>query len=366
MNQLLKFEEQAILSLRQLYAGFGYQPYKMSRFEEYDLYIRNKDFLVSQQTITFPGSDGRLLALKPDVTISIVKNAPVEPGEIKKLYYNESVYRAKKKTGDFQERMQAGLECVGDLGNYEIAEVVVLSAKSLALLDDNWILDISHMGLLEAVLCGISQTVKSELIAFLQQKNKHELRKFCAAENISPQAQEKLEILMDNAGVAETVLPKIEAALTTAQEQEAFSQLKQICDVLRAQGMAAQVHLDFSLGNDMRYYNGVVFRGYLQGVPEAVLSGGQYDRLPQRMGRNCKAIGFAVYLDLLEDVSSANRVDFLLLYPENADILALSKITSQLAQSGSVLAVRKMPDKISYQKCYRYENREAVEFEYNG
>ena len=73
---LWKREEQAVFALRSLYRHYGYTPYKLSRFEEYDLYVRNKDFLVSDQIITFSDGSGRLLALKPDVTLSIVKNAP--------------------------------------------------------------------------------------------------------------------------------------------------------------------------------------------------------------------------------------------------------------------------------------------------
>ena len=76
MMDVLKNEERAVFALRKLYRSFGYAPYKMSRFEEYDLYVRNKDFLVSDQVITFSDRSGRLLALKPDVTLSIVKNAP--------------------------------------------------------------------------------------------------------------------------------------------------------------------------------------------------------------------------------------------------------------------------------------------------
>ena len=146
MNPIWKNEEQAGASLQKLYRRYGYIPYKMSRFEEYDLYVRNKDFLVSDQIITFSDRSGRLLALKPDVTLSIVKNAPEQPGVVQKVYYQENVYR------DYREILQTGLECVGDLGDYEIAEVVLLAAKSLALLGENWVLDISHMGLLAAVL----------------------------------------------------------------------------------------------------------------------------------------------------------------------------------------------------------------------
>ena len=70
----LKREERVLFQLRSLYQSYGYRPYKMSKFEEYDLYVRNKDFLVSDGIITFTDTDGRLMALKPDVTLSIIKN----------------------------------------------------------------------------------------------------------------------------------------------------------------------------------------------------------------------------------------------------------------------------------------------------
>ena len=75
-DQIWRSEEQAIFALRGLYQRYGYTPYKMSQFEEYDLYVRNKDFLISDRIITFSGEGGKLMALKPDVTLSIVKNAP--------------------------------------------------------------------------------------------------------------------------------------------------------------------------------------------------------------------------------------------------------------------------------------------------
>ena len=133
-DQIWRNEEQAVFALRGLYQRYGYAPYKMSQFEEYDLYVRNKDFLISDKIITFSGEGGKLMALKPDVTLSIVKNAPEEPGVVQKVYYSENVYR------DYREIMQAGLECVGDLTDYDIAEAVLLAfgsssrtARSIAL-----------------------------------------------------------------------------------------------------------------------------------------------------------------------------------------------------------------------------------------
>ena len=85
---VLKNEEKAIFRLRQLYGKYGYSQYKMSKFEEYDLYVRNKDFLVSDSIITFTDTNGKLLALKPDVTLSIIKNTKDEKNKVNKVYYN--------------------------------------------------------------------------------------------------------------------------------------------------------------------------------------------------------------------------------------------------------------------------------------
>ena len=59
--------EKAVFCLRSLYRTYGYSQYKMSKFEEYDLYARNKSFLISDNIITFTGNGGKLMALKPDV-----------------------------------------------------------------------------------------------------------------------------------------------------------------------------------------------------------------------------------------------------------------------------------------------------------
>ena len=131
-EKLLTSSERAAFSLRSLYRQYGYLPFKMSKFEEYDLYVRNKDFLISDNVITFNDTDGRLRALKPDVTLSIIKNSSCEPGCKQKVYYNENVYRVSQKLHRFKEIMQVGLECIGDTDILDTYEVVLLAVKSLA------------------------------------------------------------------------------------------------------------------------------------------------------------------------------------------------------------------------------------------
>ena len=349
MDRLLKTEEKAILTLRQLYRQYGYTPYKMSRFEEYDLYVRSKDFLVSDQIITFSGDRGRLMALKPDVTLSIVKNAPEEPGLVQKVYYNENVYR------DYREIMQAGLECVGDLGSYEIAEVVLLAAKSLALLGDSYVLDISHVGLLSAVLdgCGFDEAAKKQAMTCIRRKSPHELRSICADDA----AWQKLQTLTTCHGKTPDAIRPI---LTAPEELAAWEELKNLWTILEERDLAGHVRLDFSVGNNMRYYSGVVFRGYLAGIPSSVLSGGQYDKLPKRLGRNARAIGFAIYVDLLQGEKTCLDVDTLILHDGTVSSRILTAAAEEAAKAGTVLVAREKPQGRTWKTLIQYEKGERT------
>lgn len=370
-ERIIKNDERAIFSLRSLYSRYGYSQFKMSRFEEYDLYVKNKDFLVSDEVITFTDRSGRLMALKPDVTLSIIKNSADKAGTVQKVYYNENVYRVSKGTHSFKEIMQAGLECIGDLHSYDIAEVVLLAVKSLALISDKYVLDISHMGLVAAIFesSGLSHDGKAKAHACLHQKNSHELRAICAEEGITEENTEKLCALIDNAGDASQVLESISPMLTTDREKEAFEEFSTLCNIIENSGYSSCVTVDFSVGNDMKYYSGVVFKGYLEGIPTSILSGGQYDKLLRKMGRTSGAIGFALYLDLLERMDSTEKdydIDTLLLYNESTDPLTLTKTVEEISKEASVLVCKDRPKGINYRRVLTLTDGRIETLEDNG
>ena len=78
------------------------------------------------------------------------------------------------------------------------------------------------------------------------------------------------------------------------------SQLSDILASIEDPQIRDMLQIDFSVVSDLNYYNGIVFKGFVEGVPSAVLSGGQYDKLMQKMKRSSGAVGFAVYMDMLD------------------------------------------------------------------
>lgn len=346
---------------REIYSGYGYRQYKMSRFEEYDLYAANRDFLIDDSTITFTGSDGKLMALKPDVTLSIVKNAAATGRDQEKVFYLENVYRKPKSNSDFKEIMQLGLECIGDIGLYQMGEVISLAAQSLSVIDENYILDISHMGIISALadLAGIYGAAREGLIKFINGKNAAGVRAVCDECGAEAGLAERLVRLTGVYGPFKTAMPQLRALSVNEATDAALDEIRGIYEILEVTGCAGRVNLDFSHTGDMNYYNGVTFCGYIEGIPSAVLSGGRYDRLLRKFGKPGGAIGFAIYLDLLDLLPQPKReydVDVLLVCGEH-DGVSVARAVQRLRLEGkSVLAVSRVPENgITWREAVKIE-----------
>ncbi|MBE6788493.1 MAG: hypothetical protein E7539_02390 [Ruminococcaceae bacterium] len=361
----LKREERAALFLGSLYRKYGYSQYKMSKFEEYDLYVRNKDFLISDSVITFTDTNGKLMALKPDVTLSIIKNSKDDKAAVKKVYYNENVYRISGKSGSYREIMQLGLECIGNVDLYCICEVLTLAAQSLKTISDKCILDVSHMGVVSELLesLKISGEAKREIVACIAEKNVHEASAICAQNGVDEEKISVLKELISLHGAPKDVLPKLYSLAHDMVSKETLDLLSKATEQVEKSGFGDIIRIDFSVINDMKYYNGVVFKGFVSGIPEGVLSGGQYDNLMSRMNKKAGAIGFAVYLDMLEQLSENAAefdVDVLVLYDDTTKLDSLSALVSKLANGGKrVLAERCIPSKLRYRELVELKEEAA-------
>jgi len=332
----------------------------MSKFEEYDLYVRNKSFLVSDNILTFTDTDGRLMALKPDVTLSIVKNTPDAAGALQKVYYNENVYRTSPAAMGYREIMQTGLECIGELDLFAMGEVVALADESLSLIGGDYLLDLSHMGFVSGLLEGVEENARSALLSEIGCKNVPAIHSLCARFGLPHTLAERLGRLALLYGPPEAVLPALgELAAGNGTAQAALEEQRQLCRLLESMGRGEHLRLDFSVTGGMSYYNGVIFQGYLPGLASRVLAGGRYDNLLRRMGKSGSAIGFAVYLDQLErleDGGYAYDVDTLLLYGREDDPAAVAARARILMSSGqSVRAARSIPAGLRYRNLERMQ-----------
>ncbi|MBQ5884916.1 MAG: ATP phosphoribosyltransferase regulatory subunit [Clostridia bacterium] len=344
MNNILRSEEKAIFALRTLYQQYGYMPFKMSKFEEYEFYIQNKDFLVSDRIISFNDTNGKLLALKPDVTLSIIKNGEDKPGEKQKVCYNENVYRVSDNTHQFKEIMQTGIECIGEIDLYDLYEMVMLASKSLSLISDNFVIEISHLGLISALLEDACQNnnFKQEALKYIAEKNSHDLINTFDRYEIADENRERILKLISVYGERKSVIAQIEPSLKGVAD-ECLAELKALSDMLDALPFGDKILFDFSTVNDTNYYNGIVFRGFISGISQSVLTGGQYDNLLKKMKRTSGAVGFAIYLDLLDEMPTDRAeydVDVVIIYDQNTDKCRLAEMVEKTVGENKTVSVQ--------------------------
>lgn len=367
----LKYDEQAVFLLRSLYSKYGYKQYKMRKFEEYDLYVRNKDFLISDSVITFTDTNGKLMALKPDVTLSIVKNTKDSDGSVQKVYYDENVYRVSKGTHSYKEIKQAGLECIGDVDTYCVCEVLSLAVKSLMTISESCVVDVSDLAILFALYdyIGLSYEARKRMTSLISNKNTHEMKRLCEDMSVSAESTALLEELISYNGTPDEILPRLKAMAERIGAQAEFSEFESVVSSLDEE-LQSKLRIDFSVVSDINYYNGIVFKGFIDKIPDSVLSGGRYDSLMQSMLRKSKAIGFAVYIDMLERFNIKEReFDYaaVLLYSENDSISTVKNAAQRLINEyGCVFTAKKLPEKATYGKLFELQNGEVILIENNA
>lgn len=356
--------EALTLALRRLYEQYGYAPYSMTHMEEYAFYMENRNFLDQPEIAVFSDLDGRLMALKPDVTLSIARSIPPGGAELRRLYYAENVFRPSAQAGGFRELSQMGLECIGPVTEYAAAEVAFLAERSLAATGRDYALELSHLDLLGALLEELAPPpgTLAALRACVKQKNAHDLAQLAGEAGLSAAGTERLLALVSAPGTVDGALRAARrAAGDNAAMRRAADALDRLCGALES----AHTRIEFSIVSDTAYYNGVALRGYIEGAPMPVLRGGEYGKLLARLGKGAqRAIGFALYLGELARCLPEPEPDgggTLLLY-DAADAPAHVRAAAArlVAEGARVTALTEAPPGARFARVVRLEREEEV------
>lgn len=364
---VLRPDEKITLELRALYEQYGFRKYRMGKFEEYELYLENKNFLKSKNIITFHDLDGRVLALKPDVTLSIAKNTHANAFSSEKFYYLENVYRLDKQSGGYREISQLGLEYIGKLDEVAAYEVICLAQKTLESISKSHWMQLSHIGFLLSLLdaLGINGTLRQEIMENIRGKKLHELKESVARAGIAPAAAQLLMNAARLCGEFTETLKKAREIAISQSMTDALDELERVYDLLAISGQEKALMLDFSLVNDSDYYGGLIFQGFVENIPRALLAGGYYGNLLKKFGRDLDAIGFAVYLNELNQLFRTKRqsdADALILYDDATDKTKLIEKANQLMLYGMRIRLEKtIPDDMISGKIYSFYANEWKE-----
>lgn len=352
---LNKDENTVVSELSELYKSRGFKSYKLGCFEEYSLYRDNIDFLIAKNVITFSDLDGRLLAMRPDVTLSIIRHNEVEEGSVEKFYYNEKVYRQANGSKNYGEINQSGVEIIGKIDTASATEAILLACETLAKVSSDYVIDLSHMGFIEGLLSefGDDGEVVSE---YLKKKNRHDFATLAEKRGYSKEKINAFNLAVTACGNAEEMLDCAEKVCLNKSMSESVSELKTIFSLINKFGYGDKIGINFSTSVNADYYNGITFNGYINGIPHYVLSGGRYDKLLKKMNKKGGAIGFALYLGEIERyfTKSENKVDILVVYDDKSQVEALEYAENQIKDGKSVRISTNIPEGLSYGKIVNF------------
>lgn len=291
-----------LLDIRKMYDLYGYKRISLPSFEEYDLYNENKDF-IDRNILTVMSPNGKLLALRPDITLSVAKKISKDQSlKYSKIYYQENTYNLTKYTG-YEEDEQLGIELIGKESVFLDFEIVDLAVKSLDIINEKSLIVLSHAGFISSIFdnLNLEYEVKEEIFDCINKKNSHDIKKILENNKfISENVKELIYKIPELSGDLDDITKELLKYGINDNIKKILLELKQLNNLLLKFHKKSKIVFDFSVIKNLNYYNGIILQGYIEGFPNVILTGGRYDRLFEKFGVDTGAVGFAILTDSLK------------------------------------------------------------------
>lgn len=285
--------------LTRLFRQRGFLEVSTPDTEFYDLFALSGSAIPQERMLKVGDPSGKICVMRPDSTTPIARVAATKLKSLplpQRLYYDQAVYRSNPAhNGGSREIPQCGVELIGAAGKKADLEIIVTAIDALrACGAARFHVELGHAGFFRdlAARMELEEEKLEEMRALIEGKNFAALNTLLAPYegNAACAALKRLSRLFGGAEV-------LDEAEKLAGRTDAVDYLRALYDELSAAGYGPYVRFDLGMVHQIDYYTGVVFRGYVEGAGEAVLSGGRYDNLVEVFGREAQATGFAVDVD---------------------------------------------------------------------
>lgn len=300
-------------SIRQVYIKRGYKEVITPTLEFYDAFNFLNQPISQQKMYKLFDNSGRILVLKPDGTIPIARIAASKIKDYPiKLCYTSNIFRVNESlNGKNNEITQSGIEIIG-IDNLK-AEVDIIVTAINALLEvgiEDFKIEIGQCDFYKSIIEEISfNKEQNEILReLIESKNFGTLKKFLneIEKKENKNSIDILKMLPEFFGGLE-VLEKAEKLTNNKKAIKAIDNIRKIYKALEEIGLERYLTIDLGMVQNINYYTGVIFRGYIRGIGEAVLSGGRYDNLIKEFGKDLPATGLAINIDSIIKVLSNKK-----------------------------------------------------------
>ena len=294
--------------------------------EFYDLFSLPCSGISLEDMFKTTDNRGRLMVVRPDSTLPIARMVATRlQNNIMpvRLYYKQAVYRNNPTlTGRRNEMMQMGVELLGVKGVRADLEIITTAVQALKSVASDFRVELGHAEVFDALSdeLEINETEKEKIRLSIEGKNYSALNNLL--DKLAPcRAVSAIRSLPSLFG-SEEVFEKARLICGGTKAEQALDYLHKVYDSLRALGLGEKLIIDLGLVQRNDYYTGIVFTGYINGIGDAVLSGGRYDSLLSEFDASMGAAGFAIDTDA---VTLKALSDAKVSYSDNPAVLIYAK-----------------------------------------
>ncbi len=351
--------------LTALYESKGFSEIMTPGIEYYDVFDAGST-LAQQQMYKLTSPDGRLLVLRADNTTPIARVAATKFDCVTpvKLFYHQKVYRLSEGyKGRKSEIAQSGVEILGASGIHADLICLLTAIDTLSAFGDDFKLEIGHVGFYNALI--------SELSLDAEQADK--LRRLVETKDANKiSGYDKIKKIPFLFGGEEVLAQAEKIAGGNTEAQNALVYLKKLYAALSVAGYKDKIVIDLGIVHTFDYYTGVVFKGYMAGAGEPVLTGGRYDTLISKFDKDIPATGFGVNMSEVADTllregkdTNDNKTEKELVYFDAVSIKAASDYVKETdgAELSALATKRQSMDyaeKSGFSRLVSFENNDKT------
>lgn len=312
--------------IENVFVSRGFKRVITPGIEFYDVFSLPCSGISQEEMFKMSDNKGRILVARPDSTLPIarmvssrLKNSilPV------RLYYKQAVYRNQPTlTGRRNELMQMGVELLGAKGIRADLEILTTAISSISAVAKDFRIELGHAEVFDALSDGlnIDENYKEKIRVSIESKNYSALNSLL--DKLAPCKSVTAIRCLPSLFGGEEVFDKASKICESTKAEAALDYLHKIYKNLALLGLGDKVIVDLGLVQRNDYYTGFVFAGYINGIGDAVITGGRYDELLSEFDAPMGAAGFAIDTDA---VTILQLSDSSVSYSDNPDVLVFAE-----------------------------------------
>lgn len=276
-------------NLRQVFTAHNYLEVLMPSFEYVDLYNSMDIGIEEEKMFQYINYEGKRVALRTDFTVPLARlySSQNEQG-VKRYCYFGKVYRKEKRhKGRSSEFFQAGVELLGRggfEGDQECLEIIQQTLQYLKLKDIK--IEISSAKFYKR-LCELVNDPC--FVGILKKRDISAMAKLIERKQIQSPLKDLLMKIPRCFGDI-TMLNEMIDMIKDQQLKDALLELKELYSRMK---MKENFSFDLAMTPSMKYYTGIMIKGYSPCSADTIINGGRYDRLMNHFQKDIPAIGFS-------------------------------------------------------------------------